>query len=161
MANIGPTELLIFVAVIAVSAAFLIGVARRSTSGPAASAPRPRLDPAELHHQVTGLIAAGKTVQAVKLVREQTGLGLADAKRYTDDLAAGRPPHRAFHPGATAPGPIAAPQPAADLATRVRHLKAAGRTEQAVFLVRGETGMDEADAQRFVDSLDGSGPAPS
>lgn len=112
MANIGPTELLIFVAVIAVLAAFLIGVARRSTSGPAASAPRPRLDPAELHHQVTGLIAAGKTVQAVKLVREQTGLGLADAKRYTDDLAAGRPPHRAFHPGATAPGPIAAPQPA-------------------------------------------------
>ncbi|MEU6740951.1 hypothetical protein [Streptosporangium sandarakinum] len=152
MGNIGPTELLVLVVLLAVPAVFVIGVIHRSARGSAAPPPRPRLDPAELNHQVTGLIAAGKTVQAVKLVREQTGLGLADAKRYTDDLAAGRPPHLApFHPGA--PGLAAAPQPAADLATRVRHLKAAGRAEQAVFLVRGETGMDEADARRFVDSL--------
>ncbi|MFF0248768.1 hypothetical protein ACWDR9_29375 [Streptosporangium sandarakinum] len=155
MANLGPTELIILVALLAVPAAFLIGVIRRANRGSVTSAPRPRLDPAELHRQATILITAGKTIQAVKLVREQTGLGLADAKRYTDDLAAGRPPYRApLHPGPAASGPVAAPQPAADLATRVRHLKAAGRAEQAVFLVRGETGMDEADAERFVDSLD-------
>ncbi|WP_157253535.1 hypothetical protein [Nonomuraea typhae] len=40
-----------------------------------------------------------------------------------------------------------------DLAWRVRDMKAAGRTEQAVFLVRGETGMGEDDARRFVNSL--------
>ncbi|MFF0311370.1 hypothetical protein ACFYSC_28395 [Streptosporangium sp. NPDC004379] len=156
MRNIGPTELLVLAVLLAVAALFLIGVIRLATRGSRGSAaPRPRLDPAELHRQATGLITAGKTIQAVKLVREQTGLGLADAKRYTDDLAAGRPPYPAFpHPGhTTAPGHTAAPQPAADLAGRVRHLKATGHTEQAVLLVRGETGMNDADARRFVDSL--------
>lgn len=40
-----------------------------------------------------------------------------------------------------------------DLADRARALKAAGRTEQAIHLVRGETGMDEAQAVAFVNSL--------
>ncbi|MEV7966908.1 hypothetical protein AB0O34_13125 [Sphaerisporangium sp. NPDC088356] len=40
-----------------------------------------------------------------------------------------------------------------DLATRVRELKAAGRQEQAVYLVRGETGMDSREAHLFVDSI--------
>jgi hypothetical protein len=38
-----------------------------------------------------------------------------------------------------------------DLATKVRGLKAQGRYEQAVLLVRGETGLVEEDARSFVD----------
>ena len=49
--------------------------------------------------------------------------------------------------------PMALIAPATTLATRVRNLKEMGRTEQAVFLVRGETGMDESEAIRFVSSL--------
>lgn len=36
--------------------------------------------------RVLGLIAEGKQIQAVKLVREMTGWGLKDAKDYTDAL---------------------------------------------------------------------------
>ncbi|GAA2776076.1 hypothetical protein [Nonomuraea dietziae] len=41
----------------------------------------------------------------------------------------------------------------ADLATRVRELKAAGREQQAVHLVIGETGMTQGEAQTFVQAL--------
>ncbi|MER7208832.1 hypothetical protein [Streptosporangium sp. NPDC000239] len=41
----------------------------------------------------------------------------------------------------------------ADLASRVHDLKTSGRAEQAVLLVRGETGMTEPDARRFVDAV--------
>ncbi|MFG6194036.1 hypothetical protein [Nonomuraea sp. JJY05] len=40
-----------------------------------------------------------------------------------------------------------------DLATRVRLLKQAGRIEQAIFLVRGETGMGQDEAIRFINAL--------
>ncbi|OUC82557.1 hypothetical protein CA984_41195, partial [Streptosporangium minutum] len=55
----------------------------------------------------------------------------------------------AAHP----PTPLPPPGYGADLATRVRLLKTAGRSAQAVLLVRGETGMSEPDAQRFVDAI--------
>ncbi|GII27481.1 hypothetical protein [Planotetraspora mira] len=38
-----------------------------------------------------------------------------------------------------------------DLATKVRGLKSQGRYEQAVLLVRGETGFGEEEARSFVD----------
>ncbi|GII55632.1 hypothetical protein Pth03_40210 [Planotetraspora thailandica] len=38
-----------------------------------------------------------------------------------------------------------------DLATKVRGLKAQGRFEQAMFLVRGETGFSEEEARSFVE----------
>ncbi|MEU0570464.1 hypothetical protein ABZ297_34445 [Nonomuraea sp. NPDC005983] len=43
--------------------------------------------------------------------------------------------------------------PRNDLAARVRWLKTSGRTEQAIHLVCGETGMDQMAATRFVESL--------
>ena len=41
-----------------------------------------------------------------------------------------------------------------DLAARVRRLKADGRRDQAIFLVRGETGMDHDEASAFVDAIE-------
>ncbi|MBG0823219.1 50S ribosomal protein L7/L12 [Planomonospora sp. ID91781] len=145
MPNLGPMELLIIGSFLALLAVAAIALMRRSARP---STPAPRLDPAELHHRVRDLTAQGRAIQAIKLIREQTGLGLADAKRYADDVAAGRaplPPGGAQ--GVTRRG-------GADLAGRVRELKAAGRAEQALFLVRGETGMAEADARRFVDAIE-------
>ncbi|ACZ87318.1 hypothetical protein Aros01_05764 [Streptosporangium roseum] len=118
--------------------------------------PHPQLDASQLQWQATALITAGKVVPAIKLVREQTGLDLKNAKRYVDDLRAGRTPAPPYHHGATAaypPTPLLPPGHGADLATRVRLLKTTGRSGQAVLLVRGETGMSEPDAQRFVDAI--------
>ncbi|MFJ2033008.1 hypothetical protein [Streptosporangium sp. NPDC087985] len=54
--------------------------------------------------------------------------------------------------GSRPPAPLPSGH-SADLATRVRLLKDVGRAEQAVLLVRGETGMSGPDAQRFVESI--------
>ncbi|MFI7454167.1 ribosomal protein L7/L12 [Nonomuraea sp. NPDC049714] len=105
----------------------------------------PPYAPEELDGALRELIRRDRKIQAIKLLREHTGMGLKQAKDAIDGLAAGRP----LHPPVTQQH---AP-PQEDLATRVRRLKESGRTEQAVFLVRGETGMDEAGATLFVDSL--------
>ncbi|MEU6431850.1 ribosomal protein L7/L12 [Microbispora sp. NPDC046973] len=97
---------------------------------------------ADLQHRVRELYADNKKIEAIKLVREQTGLGLKEAKDLTEALASGRPL------------PVAPAHGRPDLASRVRELKAAGRGEQAVFLVRGETGMGQSEAERFVEAID-------
>jgi hypothetical protein len=145
MPNLGPVELLIIGSFLALLVIAAIALMRRSARP---SIPAPRLGPAELHHRVQDLTAQGRAIEAIKLIRDQTGLGLADAKRYADDVAAGRAPLR---PGGMQEIPR---RGGADLADRVRELKTAGRAEQALFLVRGETGMAEADARRFVDAIE-------
>ena len=167
MPNMGPVELLvvglILVAIFGAFATGLVLLVRRASRPPASFPPaysdrKIQLDSFELESQVRALLEQRKKIHAVKLVREQTGLGLAAAKGYVDDLEAGRiPPALPQLPGRLAHHERARPefsrQSGADLASRVRDLKLSGRAEQAVFLVRGETGMTESEAQRFVDSI--------
>lgn len=110
--------------------------------------------PEHLEEHLRTLIQQNKQIRAIKLLREQTGMGLKDAKDAIDALAAGRPiSHRAYL-WLTRSGHTATPAlPQADLATRARNLKEAGKTEQAVFLVRGETGWNEQEAIAFVEAL--------
>jgi hypothetical protein len=90
------------------------------------------------------LIAQDKPILAIKGVREETGLGLAEAKQLVDALRQGRPVPTTAVPGAqTVP-----------LADRVRDLRAQDRMIDAIALVVAETGMTEAEATRFVDTLD-------
>ncbi|WP_169946812.1 ribosomal protein L7/L12 [Microbispora sp. H11081] len=96
---------------------------------------------ADLQHRVRELYAEGKKIEAIKVIREQTGLGLKEAKDLAEAMASGRPL------------PVAPGHARPDLASRVRELKAAGHAEQAVFLVRGETGMGQAEAERFVEAI--------
>ncbi|MEQ4725101.1 ribosomal protein L7/L12 [Nonomuraea sp. B19D2] len=141
---IGFPEMLIGLTVIAV---IVVAIVRASARG---SRPPVFLPPDELDHQLRSLVAQGKRIYAIKLLRQHTGMGLKEAKDAVDGLAVGRPiNHPALHRPPTAPA--AAPQ--ADLAARVRQLKEAGRSEQAVHLVRGETGMTEDEALRFLDAL--------
>ncbi|GIH78110.1 hypothetical protein Plo01_45390 [Planobispora longispora] len=107
------------------------------------------VSPADLDARARMLIARGRPVHAIRLVRRQTGLSVTESKRYVDDLIAGGVPP---WPG-NLPLPGNAAPPRGDLAGRVRELKAAGRAEQAVLLVRGETGMDEDEARRFVEAI--------
>lgn len=100
--------------------------------------------PAMLSEQATArvraLMSQGQKIQAIKLVREETRMGLKDAKDYVEAMAAGR-----IAPGLPGGGP---------LSERVRSFKAAGDPASAVALVRAETGMTQSEAERFVDALD-------
>ncbi|WP_117197958.1 ribosomal protein L7/L12 [Nocardiopsis sp. TNDT3] len=87
------------------------------------------------------LVRAGRKVEAIKLVRERTGAGLAEAKHVVDAVEQG---HRI---------PVE-PTPGQSLADRARELLAQDRAADAVTTVSRETGMTEAEASRFVDCLD-------
>jgi hypothetical protein len=96
--------------------------------------------------QVRFLITTKKTVHAVKLIRDRTGLDLKAAKELVDDIRLGR-----YVPPTT--GTPLVRRPGTNLAERTRSLKAAGELHQATALVVSETGMTEAEAGLFVGAL--------
>ncbi|GLW06901.1 hypothetical protein Misp01_20310 [Microtetraspora sp. NBRC 13810] len=101
--------------------------------------------PADLREQLLRLCAQNRRIEAIKVARARIpGLGLKQAKDLVEALHAG---------AVLSPATPDAITPAPDLAGRARTLKAEGHTEQAIFLVRGETGMSHAEAVAFVDSL--------
>ncbi|GII61155.1 hypothetical protein Skr01_12400 [Sphaerisporangium krabiense] len=160
MGGIGLPELLILLVVGVVVVGLFAALTRRGAKAPGPSyvsawqggVTPPQ--PGDLQGQVYALVAQGKKIPAIKLVREHTGLGLADAKAYVDALAASRPVPPAVARKLAPPRQAAVPAPPReDLATRVRALKADGRAEQAVYLVRGETGMGRQEAEAFVQQL--------
>jgi ribosomal protein L7/L12 len=92
--------------------------------------------------RVRELAAAGRKIEAIKVQRQYTGMGLKQAKQFVEALEiTGEPP--------------AAPRAELSLAAmaQVRELMAAGKTIQAVKLVREDTGWGLKQAKNFVDSL--------
>ncbi|GAA1285990.1 hypothetical protein Psi02_56270 [Planotetraspora silvatica] len=136
---------LVLAALLTVAALVVVLAAVRTGARPSTSLGwrSPGLPPpisADLQNRVRALIAEGRKTQAIKVVREETGIGPREGKNVVDAIAAGQP-----IPGVT-------PTPS-DLASRVRELKAAGRTQQAVLLVRDETGMGQVEAEAFINAL--------
>ncbi|WP_431942110.1 50S ribosomal protein L7/L12 [Micromonospora marina] len=95
--------------------------------------------------EVLRLARAGRTVEAVKVLRRQTGLSLLDAKRAVDALVAGG----SWSPGAPVPGRGVDDAVRAE-AARLLHR---GRKIQAIKVVRERTQMSLADAKRYVEGL--------
>ncbi|MDG4802338.1 50S ribosomal protein L7/L12 [Micromonospora sp. WMMD980] len=94
--------------------------------------------------EVLRLAREGRTVEAVKLLREQTGLPLLEAKQAVDALRAGGvPPARPA-------GPADLDDAVRAEATRLTHR---GKKIHAVKLVREHTGWSLAEAKRYVDRL--------
>ncbi|MFM9844788.1 MAG: ribosomal protein L7/L12 [Dongiaceae bacterium] len=105
----------------------------------------------ELLDQVRKLVASGRTIEAVKLLREVTGLSLKEAKEAVDrcaqggsldiaeDLAAYR---SALHGAAQVDGEI-------------KSLLESGRKIEAIKLMRERSGLDLATAKDIIDSMDG------
>lgn len=60
-----------------------------SVNPPIELAEHPLHDPGEISDEVRALAAAGRTMEAAKLHREQTGAGLAEAKAAIDALQLG------------------------------------------------------------------------
>jgi ribosomal protein L7/L12 len=136
---------LVLAALLTVAALVVVLAAVRAGARPSTSLGwrSPGLPPpisADLQNRVRALLAEGRKAQAIKVLREETGIGPREGKNVVDAIAAGQP-----IPGTT-PSPI-------DLASRARELKASGRSQQAVMLVRDETGMGQAEAEAFINAL--------
>lgn len=121
------------------------GVTTVASAPPAArSAPLP----ADTDQAIRVLIQQQKKIEAIKLVRERTGLGLKEAKDYVEEVERGGAP--ALPPLHPAPAPI---QPGA-LDSEVRALLGRDRKIEAIKLVREQTGMGLKEAKDYVDTLD-------
>jgi len=92
--------------------------------------------------RVRELAAAGRKIEAIKVQRQHSGMGLKEAKQFVEALE-------------TTGAPPAAPRAELSLAAmaQVRELVAAGKTIQAVKRVREDTGWGLKEAKDFVDSL--------
>ncbi|MFI7429281.1 50S ribosomal protein L7/L12 [Micromonospora sp. NPDC049836] len=97
--------------------------------------------------EVLRLARQGRTIDAVKVLRQQTGLSLLDAKRVVDLLAAGG----TWTPGAPAPGTGSKVDDA--VRAEAARLLQRGRKIQAIKVVREHTHLSLADAKRYVESL--------
>ncbi|MFB9837044.1 hypothetical protein [Actinoallomurus acaciae] len=136
-------ELLAVLVVLVAVLAILTGLARGLSRQTAPREFPPMALPAEMQARVRALLGENKPVLAVKEVRQATGLGLVDAKRIVDALKSGPLPE----PMSYAPGGHGS------IADRARDMRNAGDFTGAVSLVRTETGMSAADAERFVSTL--------
>lgn len=108
------------------------------------SRPRPpKAPPAEVSEEnIRLLVAQGKTINAIKMYRELTGVGLKEAKDAIDALAAGgsleRPAPREVGPG---------------LDDELRALKAAGKMIDAIKLYRTASGAGLKESKEYVEAL--------
>ena len=102
------------------------------------------MDPASLQKLLDDIkaeIASGNMITAIKLYREATGTGLAEAKQAVELIATGKPPPS----GAT-------PSPSADAMQEVSALITAGRKIEAIKVYRNAAGVDLKDAKDAVDA---------
>ena len=102
----------------------------------------------EVVERLRALLAEEKKIQAVRVLRQQTGIGLVEAKDYVDrlPLSGPVPPWN--------PGP-AGPQPSPETVRRARALIAAGKYVQAVKAIRDDTGWGLKEAKAAADRLRG------
>jgi ribosomal protein L7/L12 len=96
------------------------------------------------NEQYAELLRAGKKIEAIKMVREVTGWGLAQAKDYVDHLERGE-------------GAPQLPQPRApwsgEIPSEVRTLAAQDKIIEAIKILRAYSGMGLREAKDVVEKL--------
>jgi ribosomal protein L7/L12 len=100
----------------------------------------------DLDAELQALVAQGKKIHAIKLVRELTGLGLKESKDYVDRLPH-MPPLAEF---------VANPRPSmptAAIEQEIRQLLLHRQKIEAIKRVRELTGMGLKEAKDYVESL--------
>ena len=104
----------------------------------------PELDGDE---EIRRLVAQGNKIQAIKRVRDLTGLGLKEAKDYVDRLPHGSPlEYVATQPAVSVPD--------ATLEQEVQQMLAYGQKIHAVKLVRERTGLGLKESKDYVDDVE-------
>jgi ribosomal protein L7/L12 len=99
---------------------------------------------ASVRTDALALLARGDKLEAIKLVRERTGMGLKEAKDYVEDLAAGQPA-AAVDPRR----PLDDPR----LRQAASELVAAGQLDQAMRLIQSASGCSIEAARHYIDQL--------
>ena len=95
---------------------------------------------ADLEQQVRSLLEQGPKIEAVKVYKDQTGVGLAEAKRAVQAMQAGA-------------GPPPLPDIADDLEAELLRLLGRGDKLKAIKLYKERTGVGLAEAKQAVESL--------
>ncbi|WP_089157017.1 50S ribosomal protein L7/L12 [Micromonospora sp. NBS 11-29] len=106
--------------------------------------------------EVLRLARAGRTVEAVRLLRRQTGLSLLAAKQTVDLLVAGGTPPAGGLTGAgglSKTGGLSGAGVEAGVRAEVARLAHGGRKIQAIKLLREHTGWSLVEAKRYVERL--------
>ncbi|WP_329086466.1 MULTISPECIES: protein kinase domain-containing protein [unclassified Streptosporangium] len=109
----------------------------------------------EVEARVRELIGRGKNVEAIKLVRQRTDLGLKDAKELVDAIAAGYAVPAAGPGMPGLPGSPGGPGQVVDAETRAgaEELIAKGKLIKAITLVRQRTGLGLKEAKDYCEAL--------
>jgi ribosomal protein L7/L12 len=152
------TTLIIIGAAAIVALAFLL-VLRRVSWGSSPgyteltphAAPAVRLDPAA-ESQLRELVARGQKIEAIKRVRELTGLGLKEAKDYVELLPQAATIATASYTEPTSHAvPTVRLDPAAE--SQLRELVARGQKIEAIKRVRELTGLGLKEAKDYIELL--------
>ena len=103
--------------------------------------------PDALRLEVTGLLAQGGKMEAIKLMRDKKGLGLAEAKAAVETIG------REEAIVTPAPGLMATIQRAQQMSEEVRRLATTGRKVEAIRMLREKSGIGLKEAKDLVDRL--------
>jgi ribosomal protein L7/L12 len=150
-ASISPTLILVIVVTIGALVGVLMLRRRRNENVDVehqAPPRRPLRTPGAIHElnpEVVLQLAAQNKIEAIRLVRERTGMGLKEAKDYVEALSSDRPVSLPPSPATTE---------FSDLDSEVRQLVSQGNLIEAIRLVRERTGMGLKEAKDYVDRLE-------
>ena len=123
----------------------------RAAAEPAVASPELTTERAALAAEVQGLLRANKKINAVKLMRERTGLSLRDAKAAVERVGlTGQLPSRLGPLSTLWPEPLGTDE---ELLAQLRHLKQRDRMIEAVKLLRTRTGVSLLEAKQTIDRL--------
>ena len=100
----------------------------------------------DLGKRIGDLVAAGQKIEAIKVLREATGLGLAEAKAMVDAAEAG-----AKAPASSTPPAWAEAVETAQLPPDVRAAAEAGDRIRAIQMLRHQRGLDLMAAKQMLD----------
>ncbi len=108
---------------------------------------RSKSDPSTIDQaQIQALLLQGKKIEAIKQVRQQTNLGLKEAKDYVDQIEHGTSP---ISPHLAIPQAHALPE---DLLREAQMVANQGNKIKAIKLVRQATNLSLKEAKDMVDS---------
>lgn len=145
-----PMVILLILGGLLIVGFLLFSVFRRWGTMPAATTATslaqipPELDGDE---EIRRLVAQGNKIQAIKRVRDLSGLGLKEAKDYVDRLPQGSPREDAAAQPAVS-------MPDAALEQEIQQLLAHGQKIHAVKRVRELTGLGLKESKDYVDAVE-------
>jgi len=154
-------ETLIVIAIAIVVLLVLVGIVATKGSGRRGGAPaapsRGAASPAplplgpELDAEIGRLLSSGKKIEAIKVYRNATGVGLAEAKNRVEAWTIGAVPAPAAPTALpTDPASFRTSLPAS-VVTEIDSLVTAGRPIEAIKLLREHTGFGLAESKRAID----------